>query len=274
MLVAFRYGFTGWVSSRVVSEAKEADVHVAGTPCTDFSSRGSLNKTEGATMVPFLAWAAERRRVQEKWILQENVLAFDTDFLSDCLSDLYHVQAVQLDPAEYLWPVVRKRKYTLLKHKFKTGPVTCPINRFAKWFLHCSRQNAAQAVADAAVQCLGSGTGVVAWDMFFVAPPEELALELSWAAGRPKSSWTGSPPKDRNAKVAFTAQQACDCSDGGIFWQVLTANEQKFLRQYAQIFPGVAYSLNQDPNFGATHSSRSHLHCLIKNTGILWSLTC
>ena len=61
---------------------KRAELHVAGTPCVDFSSQGARRMLRGPSLIPLLAWAAQRLQHMEPAILHENVEGVLFDLLS------------------------------------------------------------------------------------------------------------------------------------------------------------------------------------------------
>ena len=64
-------------------------IHVAGSPCTDFSSMGKQRGFEGPASAAFITWVVLVRR-HCAWILvHENVLGFDIKALAELLADLY-----------------------------------------------------------------------------------------------------------------------------------------------------------------------------------------
>ena len=68
-----------------------ACLHVAGTPCVDWSSMpGSSHSKEcGNSALPFYAWAALRYLVQYLVIVHENVPSFDPSLLEYLLGSVY-----------------------------------------------------------------------------------------------------------------------------------------------------------------------------------------
>ena len=114
-------------------QAEPADVRVAGTPCVDFSSRGTMKGLLGDTAAFLFAWIAQRRQLQEPFVVQENVVAFATESIHDTLGDLYHVDQAVLDPFEFGWPIARRCKYTVLRHRAKSGPWPCPSTASASF---------------------------------------------------------------------------------------------------------------------------------------------
>ena len=137
-------------------------IHIAGTPCTDFSLRGSQDGADGVTIVYLYAWAAQRRDLQEEYVVQENVVQFEIELLDDLLGDLYHIDAVVTDPTSTGWPVNRTRRYIIMRHKIKTGSFATPLNQFARLFLKLPSDM--------------PKIPMPAWDAFFVAGPQDLEI--------------------------------------------------------------------------------------------------
>jgi hypothetical protein len=192
------------------------------------------------------AWLAQRLLIQEPFVLQENVVAFSPEIFKDVLT-MYWVDSTVLDAKHLGWPVNRRRRYTLLRHKLKTGAVASPMSLFTGLF---AKPPPPQPAADSLPP---------AWDCLFVADLAELRSELLWAAGRPLSSWTGSTDPE------------CLCPlDSEAFYQTLTATEQRFLRIYRERCPGQVYQLNQNPEVTMTASTTESLPTIVKNAGILW----
>ena len=159
-----------------------------------------------------------------------------------------------VDSAFFGWPVNRRRRYTLLRHKLKSLPFRSPFSIFSKMFC--------RAPLEPDEDFENGGTVAPVWSCFMVATLDELRDELRWAGQRPASV----------ASEQSTNPSELDPLCGESYHLCLTTCEQRFLAEYERRFPNCAYSLNQNPEFGATHSTRKHLHCLIKNLGLIWML--
>ena len=231
----------------VSTQVDPADVHLAGTPCTDFSTRGALQGLQGRTTAFLMCWIAQRLNLEDSYIIQENVVGFATELLQQTMGSMYHIDQAIFNPVDYGWGVARKRKYTIMRHKLKTGAFSQPLNAFSRIFV---------------LDPPPAPDHVPMWDMYFVSGPRALREELLWACGRPNSSWQGQP-QDLNP---------ADCSEHGVFWQVLTDTEKQFLEEYKSKTPGQMYQLNQNPSFTATTSENTHMFTIIKNAGLLWLL--
>eukprot|EP00959_Pyramimonas_sp_CCMP1952_P469689 9495375-Pyramimonas_sp.AAC.1 len=105
-------------------ETVVATIHVAGTPCTDFSPQGSQEGTKGKTCMAFVAWAAQRCALQEDGILHENVKEFPIRILQDIFSDTYVIETLISNPPDIGIPAERSRRLTWMRHKrtIKTNP--------------------------------------------------------------------------------------------------------------------------------------------------------
>jgi site-specific DNA-cytosine methylase len=167
-------------------KARRAKLHIAGTPCVDFSTRGLQAKENGPTLVFLLCWIAMRIMLQEMLVIQENVADFTTNLLLQWLGHLYHIDVCILCPSACGWPVARRRKYTVLRHRYKTRCYETPFNIFSSLFsmsmffgVHTWDEDIAPF-----------------WDVFFVASQEELLEEKQWGQSRPESRYkamTGTP---------------------------------------------------------------------------------
>ena len=228
-------------------DAVETDAHIAGTTCTAHSKKGNQNGLEDITVCDLMAWLAERRRIQEKLIIQENVEDFPSQKFIEWLGDLYDVQVTILDPADLGWGIRRRRKYHILRHKIKLGLMSCPLHIFCSMFITIEEK------------FLLADIGLPLWDMYFVATPEELQDELDWASSR-------------DSVVTGTHLSWKDMTPGGSFEVALNKTENINLQKYREAFPNQVYQLNQNFDVQATRSSDQFLPTVIKNAGILWSL--
>ena len=98
-------------------ESARADVHIAGTPCVDFSNIGSRKGVTGKALLPFLTWVAHRRQLQEAAILHENVPTFPIELLKANLSDLYCIQSAVVSASALGHACDRQRRFTWMLHK-------------------------------------------------------------------------------------------------------------------------------------------------------------
>lgn len=85
-------------------------LHIAGTPCIDYSGMGDMEGADGPTIVFFLTWAGIRRIIQEPVLLHECVPEFAEWLLLDELP-MYYVDKVVLSPSDLGWPITRNRSW-------------------------------------------------------------------------------------------------------------------------------------------------------------------
>ena len=68
---------------------ERATIHIAGTPCVDWSPMGSNKKGDGCTAVVFMVWVFMRLVVQEPIIVQENSDRLPVTVLERALGHMY-----------------------------------------------------------------------------------------------------------------------------------------------------------------------------------------
>ncbi|CAE7035549.1 unnamed protein product [Symbiodinium sp. CCMP2592] len=238
-----------------------ARCHCGGTPCTDYSIRGLQLGTEGTTFVPFLAFCGMRIVLQEPVVIQENVDNFETDLLERYLGHLYHISVESLSPDQYGFPVLRPRKWTILRHKYKTSCWASPWSAFAKMF---------QSDMWFGAYASNIFHDVPAWVVYFDADADELFEELCWACSRPESLSKDSGCPFASAVELREAMLKDPEAVRSAFLAALTAAESSFLDHYQASRPGQVFALNQNPEVSLTASQQTHLRTIIRNTGILW----
>ena len=234
-----------------------ARLHIAGTPCTDFSLRGTQAGWQGPTFLAFLCWVCMRLDQQEETCIQENVKEFDTTLLQALVGHLYCLEVCQLNPSSFGFPVERERKWTIMRHKYKTKAWKQPFSIFTKLF----------------VGNVGCGFSFPdkrpPWDAFFSARPDDLFRELEWACNRPESRAGGKNPF-ATLQDFLGALESDGKAVREAFLLSLTSTELEFLQGYRASKPYMAYSLNQNPQFSETTSSWATLHTVIRNGGVTW----
>ncbi len=200
----------------------------------------------GPTMVHFMSWISERRRLQEPLVIQENVKQFPKDLLVRLLGDIYELQVCILDPSNYGWPVVRTRQYCVLRHRVKTAAFRMPFKEFVRYFRRDS---------------------TIDYSSFFVAPLEEQMDEIAWAANRPTSLADGNNVEGK--PLVFDPQSKQETA-----WDAaLTRTESQYLQGYRKRFGTLkAFGLGQNPERHPHHSpDLQKLPCAIANAHILYS---
>ncbi len=215
----------------------------AGTPCVDWSCRGSGDGVDGPSCLAWLSFIALRLLQQEAHVTTENVKRIQIIHYKEFgLSKIYHIdleeqgwQTTVENSFSFGWPGNRERKWTHFRHKIKTGPLVMPLSIFTKLFY---RQT------------------TLTFKDFFVAPPAMLQKELTAACQR----------KD----VAFQGPLMIDAPHA--FEKCLTLAEIINLCLYRFHWAGRAWSLNQKAiGFSTTSSSEGRLQAIIKNAHYIWA---
>ena len=122
------------IKHNIVCEMYTAELHIAGSPCTDWSNFGCHNTIEGKTDIDWLAWIGLRVKLQEAQIQMANVIPVDINLVMDFLGHLYNVEYTDVSSEQFGWPVRRPRKYIVLKHKWKTLPNPVELRVWAERF--------------------------------------------------------------------------------------------------------------------------------------------
>lgn len=197
-------------------------------------------------------------------IAQENVESFDLRELLVHLGHRYHVDLGDssiVNPSDFGFPVERKRRWTVMRHRYKTKAWKSPWNSFTHLFQ--AQPLMGFSFSDSRPQ----------WDAFFCSTAHDLWQELQWAAHRPESrlqtvlKWDSFEEFHADLKNPQSEPVVWE-----FFLQALTTVEADFLNTYRERRPGVAYSLNQNPEVSQTDSHLHTLHTVIKNAGIIWCL--
>ena len=143
-----------------------AKIHVAGTPCTDWSPFGSRSGVTGPSLCYFMSWVGMRRAFQEPIIIHEIVEDFAIPMLEAMLGDIYNLATIVTDCSLMGWAVHRRRRYTILSHKTKTTGETRSLEAYFKSLPRDSNST---------------------FEEYLLATPCELEAALAWARGRPTS---------------------------------------------------------------------------------------
>eukprot|EP00438_Fugacium_kawagutii_P002655 Skav221996 [mRNA] locus=scaffold2020:31059:31757:- [translate_table: standard] len=224
-----------------------------------------MNGEDGVTFSLFLCWISMRLMLQEVLIVQENVSRFPLELLHRYLGKLYEIQSVILGPQELGWGVERKRRWTVMRHKYKSLCFRSPLNIFtvmfrsSPWFGEWSRH------ADR----------TPAWDIFFHTTHADLFRELQWACGRPGCQF-GMQFSSFEEFVSSIASKG-NSGNSDTFKDALATGELDYLIDYIandQDDTHQVFSLNQNPLCMDTRSKWDRLHTVIKNAGIMWFHVC
>ena len=84
--------------------------NMAGTPCTAYSYAGLMDEETAESFAHLLAWAGQRRKVQEPVIVQECTEKFDRTALEKLLP-MYTWSYALLNPESFGFPVRRIRQW-------------------------------------------------------------------------------------------------------------------------------------------------------------------
>ena len=215
-----------------------ATLHVAGTPCVDWSRMPGAKKMglQGKAQVPFIVWVVLRKICREPIICHENVESFDVGCLIDMLGDLYNIESVVMEFSELGYPIRRCRRITLLWLKSVT--VHTPWSH--EFVARCHRS------------CR------ISYLDLMIARPYELEAEYEWAATR------------KNI-VQESDQRDADDVRGHIAMGYLTLTELKWYREYHRGWPNCAYMMSQDPIAMPNVSQVSVMQCQTCNQGMIFA---
>ena len=222
---------------------RAAMIHVAGVPCTDFSSQGKQRRCSGPSMRCTLIWARHRTLLCEPIVIVENVCNFDHVWLQRILP-MYKLSFCCMDAKATALPVSRPRKYMVLT--------------FQGWALE-------RPLAD--VSCIFSrekSDGFTMYDLF-IAPQPELDLELDWGYNRRAKKNEVAAQKATNAATISPVSRRS-------FLNALVQWERTFLNRYVETKGALrVYALQQDPDssFGSA-STLTSLQCVIKASHLMW----
>ncbi len=252
-------------ASPAAMQADSSDLHIAGTPCVDFSLRGNQLQELGPAFIVFLCWCAHRREQQEAVVVQENVTGFPIQLLIDLLGDIYDIQSACINPATLGFPSERIRQWVVMRHRTKTCGFSLSLDVFSKLFQ-------APLLFGAFHELRNTMPG---WSVYFQNTLESVFYmfqELRWACSRRESSSDGIaalPTLDQFNDAVLKIDHE---TISAWFYHALTPAEQEQIVEYRAILPNMAYSLNQKAGFSATASTWETLHTVIKNAGIIWNL--
>eukprot|EP00959_Pyramimonas_sp_CCMP1952_P199558 4174202-Pyramimonas_sp.AAC.1 len=221
---------------------KGARLHVAGTPCPDYSAIGTQC---GPSIVDELAWIGQRRQLQESVVPQENAKELFFQMYEDLLRDNYDIEHCILDSFDFGFPYHRVRRYIVYRNRRTTATPNVTL---------------ADVLDGLKRPC---GTDIIA---FKVADESEIQSELGWALSR-KSVQLLRAQLGESAP----ARELTPASIGD-FKRALTATEQEYLANYQRRWPGCACSLNQNPPSGFTIKSWDDggLQCITSRNHITW----
>ncbi len=217
-----------------------ARLHIAGTPCTDFSSLGAMLAKNGPTISFFLVWTQMRYELMEELILLENVPNFPLELLRQLFSFAYDIHSIVLCATQFGKSMRRRRRYTLLVRR-AVVELTRPLSATVELF---GRERAPSHT----------------WHDFLCANTGELCSELRWAYSREDTA--PMPPLD--GLTEFPRE----------LWEnALIPGERARLETFLTEFGGARLlcSIATDPDYTAMASGLEVMQCIIKHCHILWT---
>jgi hypothetical protein len=160
-----------------------------------------------------MIWLSQRRLLQEPWIVQENHPDFPSHQLFATYLPMYFMEICISEPADFGVPILRTRKWCVLRHRVKTARwFTSPLATFVDMMKRVARAD---------------------WRIFLWETNEDkLQAELDWASNRPSSRGGG-------RRVLLSEPDA--------WYNALSRSEFEFAQHYQELFPHEAWSLNQNP---------------------------
>jgi site-specific DNA-cytosine methylase len=215
-------------------------LHVAGSPCVDFSSMGAGLGKDGPIASAFMAWIALVLLLNFSVIIHENVNGFP-DKLFELLSERYVIHQIPVDALSLGWPVNRNRCYRVMVHKHKVNALLAPLDVVARLFERDLR---------------------MCWREFLVASTAELESELCWATRRPGAMHAVIP------ELMSFFQPDTDTT----FVQALNEFEQRNLLGYLRTTGrGLVHCLRQTFADHGVFSTMEVLKTITKNAGLCFA---
>ena len=213
---------------------KTSTLHVAGSPCTDFSNLGKKQETEGKTTCDTSAWVGTVRQLEHVVVQLENVVSDALlQMIYGLLSDLYHCDKTVESPEFMGFPVRRVRMFIIFRHRYKMLAAAVPMANFTRRF---------------------HKVVMFTWHSYMVENELERKSELEWAFTRP-------------------SKKACQSVDDvWEALTIYKQDTVKVYREQVADHEQCAFSLNQNPACFRGRSSTSRiLHTVVKNFGLVWS---
>ena len=223
--------------------------HVAGPPCTDFTSWGRCRRLKGPTVKSLLVWICLVRLLCFAWVVVENVPSWPEDILVRYLGDMYDFSVSLLCGTSFGSTTVRLRKYIVMTLKTQ-----CSLLRPLTDMTEVLRRRRDDSYT---------------WRSLFVAEKDELVAELRW--GRARSGCV--EPCASGSKKKHVAEDAQHGLHQDAFYNALLEIERTRLKQFEALHDvtNCVCNLTQDPTYCRAASREILLHTLVKNSLLLWS---
>ena len=227
-------------------QVQRAWLHISGLPCVDFSPQGKRRALSGPSMRSILIWARHRTLLKELVLIVEEVPGFDFALIVGLLP-MYAMHRCVVNSKDVGLPVSRARLFMVFVLK---GCCTLPggldtlVNTFRR------PRDSAFTMYD-----------------LFIAPPDELAMELDWGMKR------------RAKLLEQNKQLASDDApeEANTFYSALVMWERDSLAAYiARFGPHKVYGLLQTgfrkEGCGGISSvpTLTTMQCIIKHAHLLW----
>ena len=210
---------------------------VAGSPCTDFSSFGSMLGGNGKTIAAFLVWASLMMKVLPFCLILENVARFPPRLLYELFGRQYTIETGVFCNTTLGSGVRRTRRYSILCLK-----TAVKLNRS---ILSLPRLFARERRGHS-------------WHDYFNASVGELRAELRWGYQRTRCS------DKLDHETNFNKSHFLKCLIDSEL-----SRRQQFLDEHGA--SNLVIALGQEPDFSPVMSTPDLLHCLIKHNHIQWS---
>lgn len=240
-----------------------ADIHRAGSPCTDASSMGKMTYMDGPNAKVFFTWCALRRRLREPVVVHENVPKFGTHALEDALGDLYIICRDVFDPTAFGWPARRPRQICIMLLKSFICPAFVNISPSMSMAHHASDSLDFSNL----VRFLFTRECGFTYEGFLVANDAEVEELRAWMRNRPavieRRRLEGLP------QTSTAEDRRFHDPEGSFLW-CLTSKERSRQAFYSAKWPDDTADLNQNPDQRPLHSSNGKLNTLLHSMGLQW----
>ena len=256
------------VIHKTVCKLVRAMMHLAGPPCTDWSSQWcARQREEGVTILCTLLWISQRLLMRELLCIHENVAAFDLSLLADTLGHMYILFSSLINLEQLGWPVKRCRRFTILVRRDILSEALCTWEVFTE---SCRRL----------CNC--------SWKGFVIAAHSAIEDDMRWAEGR-KESLSNCKSKKQLINAITIECQLFSLSKSDIAGVVKLAQESRYtmslnaaearrLYRYRQLcmmrvgtLEHMVCLVSQDPDDHPQFSTGPVMSTLIKSASICWA---